>query len=140
MAVAIRMPDFGTAVTEVRILKWLVEEGQAVTRGALLAEIETDKAASDLECVAEGVLLKVCVPAGAAAEAGQVIAYVGQAGEAVPEEKPPEEKPPEAPRVSPMVGEPRGEAGRGPRRVKGTGAGGMITREDVMRASREAPA
>ena len=137
MAVAIRMPDFGTAVTEVRILKWLVEEGQAVTRGALLAEVETDKAASDLECVAEGVLLKVCVPAGGAAEAGQVIAYVGQAGEAVPEEKPPEEKAPEAPRVSPVVANLAAKQGVDLSRVKGTGAGGMITREDVMRASRE---
>lgn len=137
MAVAIRMPDFGTAVTEVRILKWLVEEGQAVTRGALLAEVETDKAASDLECVAEGVLLKVCVPEGEAAEAGQVIAYVGQAGETVPEEKAPEEKAPEAPRVSPVVANLAAKQGVDLDRVKGTGAGGMITREDVMRASRE---
>lgn len=132
MAVAIRMPDFGTAVTEVRILKWLVEEGQAVTRGALLAEVETDKAASDLECVAEGVLLKVCVPAVAAAEAGPVIAYVGKPGEAVPEEKGPE-----APRVSPVVVNLAAKQGVDLSRVKGTGAGGMITREDVMRASRE---
>lgn len=132
MAVAIRMPDFGTAVTEVRILKWLVEEGQAVARGALLAEVETDKAASELECVAEGVLLKVCVPEGAAAEAGQVIAYVGRPGEALPEAKAPE-----APRVSPVVANLAAKQGVDLSRVKGTGAGGMITREDVMRAGRE---
>jgi pyruvate dehydrogenase E2 component (dihydrolipoamide acetyltransferase) len=126
------MPDFGTAVTEVRILKWLVEEGQAVARGTLLAEVETDKAASELECVAEGVLLKVCVPEGAAVEAGHVIAYVGAPGEAVPEARAPE-----APRVSPVVANLAAKQGVNLNRVKGTGAGGMITREDVMRAGRE---
>jgi TPP-dependent pyruvate/acetoin dehydrogenase alpha subunit len=71
------MPDFGTNVTEVKISKWLVEEGAPVRRGTILAEIETDKVTTELECVAEGVLLERCAQAGEMVEAGRIIAYVG---------------------------------------------------------------
>lgn len=135
MPTPIRMPDFGTAVTEVRILKWLIEEGQAVTRGTLLAEVETDKAATELECVAEGVLLKQCAPAGAAVEAGQIIAYVGAPGEALPEDQPSAP----APRVSPVVRNLAAKMGVALAAVRATGEGGTITREDVLRAAQTAP-
>ena len=42
MPTPIRMPDLGTAETEVRLLKWLVEEGQEVRRGTLLAELHSE--------------------------------------------------------------------------------------------------
>ena len=130
MPTPIRMPDLGTAETEVRLLKWLVEEGQEVRRGTLLAELETDKAATELECVAEGVLLKRCAEEGTAIEAGHIIAYVGAAGESVVEEQP---------RVSPMVKNLAAKMGVALAAIAGTGAGGMITREDVMRATKAAP-
>ncbi len=130
MPTPIRMPDFGTAVTEIRILKWLIEEGQAVTRGTLLAELETDKAVTELECVAVGVLLQQCAPAGAMVEAGQIIAYVGAPGEKLVEEPP---------RVSPVVKNLAAKMGVVLAAIQGTGDGGMITREDVLRAARTAP-
>ena len=77
MPFAIRMPDFGTNVTEVKISKWLVEVGAPVRRGTILAEIETDKVTTELECVAEGMLLERCKQAGEMVEAGCIIAYVG---------------------------------------------------------------
>ena len=80
MPFAIRMPDFGTNVTEVKISKWLVEVGAPVRRGTILAEIETDKVTTELECVAEGVLLERCAQAGEMVEAGRTIAYVGAPG------------------------------------------------------------
>ena len=148
MAVAIRMPDLGTTVDEVRIVKWLVSVGDRVKRGDLLVEVETDKASSELESVAEGVLLRQMVPPGATAGKGDVIAYVGKPGESIPVETA------EAPavsgeagkplRVSPVVENLAKKLGVRLSQIEGTGHGGMVTREDVLRASkaqaREAPA
>ena len=72
MAVAIRLPDIGTNVEECKILSWRVREGDAVKRGDVLADIETDKAVAELESTAEGVLLNVVVKAGAMAGTGEV--------------------------------------------------------------------
>ena len=77
MPTPIRMPDFGTNVSEVKISKWLVDVGAPVHRGTILAEIETDKVTTELECIAEGVLLERCVEEGAMVEAGRIIAHVG---------------------------------------------------------------
>ena len=91
MAVAIRVPDLGTTVDEVKLVAWLVKEGESVKRGDILAEIETDKAMTDLESVAEGVLLKQVVPADTMAQKGDLLAYVGKPGEAIPEPEMPVE-------------------------------------------------
>src|SRR3972149_3103887 len=88
MAVPIRMPDLGTTVDEVKIIKWLVNEGNEVKRGDLLVEGGNDKASSELESVAEGVLLKQLAGAGESIRSGEIIAYVGKPGESVPEKEP----------------------------------------------------
>ena len=67
------------------ILEWKVPEGARVSRGSVLVEIETDKAASELESVAEGVLLKRCVAEGVSVKAGDIIAWVGAPGETIAE-------------------------------------------------------
>src|SRR5215469_12067759 len=85
MAVAIRMPDLGTNVEECKLLAWRVREGEGVKRGEVLAEIETDKAVAELESTAEGVLLRQAVKAGDPARTGDVLAYVGQPGELLPD-------------------------------------------------------
>jgi pyruvate dehydrogenase E1 component alpha subunit len=71
------MPDFGTNVSEVKISKWLVDVGAPMHRGTILAEIETDKVTTELECIAEGVLLERCVEEGEMVAAGRIIAHVG---------------------------------------------------------------
>ena len=128
MPVAIRMPDLGTAVNEVKILKWMVQEGASVTRGAMLVEIETDKAVTELESVAAGVVLKHCVPEGASVKSGEIIAYVGAPGETIQER----------PAVATMVANLAAKLGVDLATVKGTGESGRITREDVLRAGRTA--
>jgi len=78
------MPDIGTAVEQITVLKWLKQEGQPVKRGEPLCEIQTDKAAMELESVAQGVLLKRAVAENTEVTVGDVIAYVGEPGEQAP--------------------------------------------------------
>ena len=157
MATAIKLPDMGTNVEECKVLSWKVREGDAVKRGDILADIETDKAVAELESTAEGVLLYLVVKAGDAARTGDVLAYVGKPGESVPGELKTLPTPgaalshgPAAPvappshleearsvRVSPIVQNLAAKLGVDLTRVKGTGLGGVITREDVQRASHE---
>jgi pyruvate dehydrogenase E2 component (dihydrolipoamide acetyltransferase) len=150
MAVPIRLPDMGTNVEECKVHSWRVQVGQRVKRGDVLAEIETDKAVAELESTAEGVVLSLTVEAGDSARTGDVLAYVGQPGEAVPTAAaaPAEDKaasPVAAPapgasapprKIAPVVRNLAAKLGVDLDKVHGTGAGGVITREDVLAASR----
>ena len=133
MPTAITMPDFGTAVDEIRLVKWLVSEGATVQRGDLLAEIETDKASSELESAAEGVILKLVTGEGTAVASGTILAYAGVPGEAIPEPEP------AAARVSPVVRNLASKLGVDLSKLSGSGVSGVITREDVLRAAKSAP-
>lgn len=84
MSEAILMPELGQTVSGGLIVKWLVEEGEFVELGAPLLSVETDKTELDVECVAEGILLKRLFPEGVEVESGTVIAYIGEAGEEAP--------------------------------------------------------
>ena len=154
MAIAIRLPDMGTNVEECKVLAWKVKEGDLVKRGDVLADIETDKSVAELESTAEGVLLQFRAPAGATVRTGEILAYVGQAGEAIvqdvpeapvaaeshppkapaPAEAPIRAEPSGAPRISPLVRNLAAKLGVDLQQVQGTGPGGIITREDVQRA------
>jgi len=154
MAVAIKLPDMGTNVQECKLLTWRVRDGDTVRRGDVLADIETDKAVAELESTAEGVVLKLVVKAGAMAGTGGILAYVGKAGESIDDgvkaEAPGAVSPgagsaeaavavPGGPftRVSSIVRNLAAKLEVDLSGVKGTGVGGVITREDVQRASRE---
>ena len=79
MATAIIMPDFGTTVEQVK-LRSLAQGGrQSGERGETCsAKFGTDKATSELESIANGVLLKQVVPEGEDVQQGTVIAYVSE--------------------------------------------------------------
>jgi pyruvate dehydrogenase E1 component beta subunit len=64
MATQILMPALSPTMTEGTIARWLKKEGDAVSSGDLLAEIETDKATMELEAVDEGVLGKIIMAEG----------------------------------------------------------------------------
>ena len=83
MAKLIRMPDLGTTVDRLTVVEWLVEPGQTVEQGQPLMVVETDKAASELESVASGTLLRRLADAGDEVQQGQAIAVVGERGEDV---------------------------------------------------------
>jgi pyruvate dehydrogenase E2 component (dihydrolipoamide acetyltransferase) len=75
------MPKLSDTMTEGRIVSWKKVVGDAVKRGDVLAEVETDKANMELEAFTAGVLLEIRIPAGELAQVGTVIAVVGAAGE-----------------------------------------------------------
>jgi len=64
MATQILMPALSPTMTEGTIAKWLKAEGDTVSSGDVLAEIETDKATMELEAVDEGILGKILAPEG----------------------------------------------------------------------------
>lgn len=64
MPIEILMPALSPTMEEGTLSKWIVSEGDMVSSGDLLAEIETDKATMEIEAVEEGKLAKILVPAG----------------------------------------------------------------------------
>jgi len=79
------MPSMGADMTEGSIARWLKGEGDEVKRGDVLAEVETDKAVVEMEAYASGLLRKVIVPEGVTVPVGQVIAFIGNADDPLPE-------------------------------------------------------
>jgi pyruvate dehydrogenase E2 component (dihydrolipoamide acetyltransferase) len=77
----VRMPALGQTSEELRIISWIKREGDAVTMGEPLLEVETDKATLTVESAFTGTLLKIACQAGETIEAGAVIAYLLKPGE-----------------------------------------------------------
>src|SRR3954453_16956126 len=82
MATDVTMPRLSDSMEEGTILNWLVEEGGGGKRGESLCEIETDKANMTYEADTDGVLLEIVVAEGETVELGEVIARIGEPGEA----------------------------------------------------------
>ncbi|MEF8796197.1 MAG: biotin/lipoyl-containing protein, partial [Salinivenus sp.] len=81
MAIPIEMPKLSDTMEEGVLSAWLIDEGEEVSAGDVLAQVETDKATMDLEAFDEGVLLKKVIEEGDAVPIGQLIAVIGEAGE-----------------------------------------------------------
>jgi len=101
------MPALGVAQQTGTLLKWLKSDGQAVTKGEPLMEIETDKATVEIEAAASGILTRVTAKAGDEVPVGQTIALILAPGEALAKKQ-------AAPAVAPVLpplpqGEGRGE-------------------------------
>jgi pyruvate dehydrogenase E1 component beta subunit len=65
MPIQVLMPALSPTMTEGKLAKWVKHEGEKVSAGEVLAEIETDKATMEIEAVDEGTLGKILVPEGA---------------------------------------------------------------------------
>lgn len=81
MAIPIEMPKLSDTMEEGVLSAWLVDEGDEVSAGDILAQVETDKATMDLEAFDDGVLLKKVIDEGDAVPIGQLIAVIGEEGE-----------------------------------------------------------
>jgi pyruvate dehydrogenase E2 component (dihydrolipoamide acetyltransferase) len=86
MAEVIKMPKLGFDMAEGTLVRWVVHEGDHVSKGAVLAEIETDKATVEVESVYDGVLLRQLVTQGTVVPIKQPIALIGEPGEKVPDD------------------------------------------------------
>jgi pyruvate dehydrogenase E2 component (dihydrolipoamide acetyltransferase) len=80
MDLEFKMPDLATTDSAIKVIRWLVEVGQPVTRGQALLEVETDKATMEVECIATGRLKEKRAQAGDALSAGQLLAVIESAG------------------------------------------------------------
>ena len=81
----VTMPSMGADMTEGTIAKWLKAEGDQISRGDKLAEIETDKTVVEMEAYADGVLRRITVEEGSLVQVGTVIAYIGDPEDEIPE-------------------------------------------------------
>ena len=105
MATLIDMPKLSDTMTVGTLVKWLKNEGDAISSGDMIAEVETDKATMEVECFDDGVLIKQYCGEGAEIPVGGAIAAIGEAGEEAPavESAPAAEAPKEETPATPAV-------------------------------------
>jgi pyruvate dehydrogenase E2 component (dihydrolipoamide acetyltransferase) len=108
MASKVIMPKLSPTMEEGQIARWLKKEGDKVSMGEPLAEIDTDKATMEMQALANGVLRKILIGEGESAPLGQLIAVIGDPNEDIasvlaeapaPAKKEPAPKPPEPPKA-----------------------------------------
>ncbi len=165
MATEIIMPQMGFDMKEGTLVRWVKKEGEAVRKGEIIAEIETDKAVVEIEAFDSGVVAKHVVAEGITVPVGQVIGYLGAPGEkvevAVGVAPPPAAAKPAAPSLaaspvaaaapapkpadagervksSPLARKEAEDRGIDIAKVSATGPGGRVTREDVISFAEQA--
>lgn len=137
----VKMPQLGESVVEGTVGKWLKKVGDQVRKYEPLLEVITDKVDVEVPSPAEGILSRILVKEGETVQVGKVLALIG---EETPKAEAPVEvaAPPKAATVeetrpaewtSPAVAKLASEYGVDLRQVKGTGTGGRITKQDVLR-------
>ena len=99
------MPALSPTMEEGTLAKWHVKEGDTVSSGDVIAEIETDKATMEVEAVDEGVVAKILVPEGTeGVKVNTPIATLKGEGDAGEPAAPPPDKPKAAQTKSPVQG------------------------------------
>lgn len=150
------MPALEMAQETGKLIAWLKKEGDRVSKGEPLLEIETDKAIMEIESPAEGVLGGVKAEAGSEIPVGQTIAWILRPGESVPSDQPVTQsgrhqetarlqpamvmmetvtKPLVSPKVSPKARRLAKELNVDLTQVRGSGAGGEILASDIQTAA-----
>jgi pyruvate dehydrogenase E2 component (dihydrolipoyllysine-residue acetyltransferase) len=85
MATQVVMPKLSPTMEEGQLSRWLKKEGDKVSMGEPLAEIDTDKATMEMQALSSGVLRKILVAEGESAPLGQPIAVIGEPDEDISE-------------------------------------------------------
>ncbi len=81
MATQVIMPKLSPTMEEGQLSRWLKKEGDKVSMGEPLAEIDTDKATMEMQALGDGVLRKILIQEGESAPLGQLIAIIGEPDE-----------------------------------------------------------
>jgi pyruvate dehydrogenase E2 component (dihydrolipoamide acetyltransferase) len=162
MPISVVMPALEMAQETGKLIAWLKKEGDSVSKGEPLLEIETDKAVMEIESPGEGVLGGVKAQAGAEIPVGQTIAWILRPGEGVPIDQPtaqsgrhqepmsahaapaameaPAQPAASSAKVSPKARRLAKELNVDLNQVRGSGAGGEILASDIPAAAGSASA
>src|SRR3979409_2329992 len=81
MATQVIMPKLSPTMEEGQLSRWLKKEGDKVSMGEPLAEIDTDKATMEMQALGNGVLRKILIQEGESAPLGQLIPVIGEPDE-----------------------------------------------------------
>jgi 2-oxoglutarate dehydrogenase E2 component (dihydrolipoamide succinyltransferase) len=160
MPVEIRVPPLGESLVDAVVGQWLKNEGDSVSRGETIVELETDKVNLDVTAPEDGVLSKIDHAAGDVVTVGELLGVVAEGAGASANGGAPKETVVEIPAAAPTqvaaapapqpVAEPAasdggraapavrmlaGEHNVDLNQISGTGPGGRVTREDVLAAS-----
>jgi 2-oxoglutarate dehydrogenase E2 component (dihydrolipoamide succinyltransferase) len=158
MPTEVIMPQMGESIFEGTITKWLKKAGDRVEKDEPLFEISTDKVDAEIPSPEAGVLIEIRIGEGATVEVNTVVAVIGEAGSAVAAPAPAAQAPQTPvqksapPQVAQVVQAPVGRVRSSPlarrvakehgvdlSRIAGSGAGGRIGKDDVLRAATQAP-
>ena len=156
MATKVIMPKHSPTMEEGQISRWLKKEGDKVSMGEPLAEIDTDKATMEMQALTNGVLRKILIQEGESAPLGQMIAIVGEPDEDIssllneaPAKETPKAAAEAAPAPQPAAAEPKPAAepkaekpeppkSEAPAAENGSGAGRLIVSPLAARMAAEA--
>lgn len=139
MATDIKMPQLGESIAEGTVVKWLVPVGGMIEKDQSLLEVETEKVALEIPSPATGVLSEIIVKEGETVLVGTLLAridstpsseVINRVGGTVV--RPMESASEGEDRYSPAVRQLAKEHGVDLAQVKGTGAGGRVTKKDVQ--------
>jgi 2-oxoglutarate dehydrogenase E2 component (dihydrolipoamide succinyltransferase) len=145
------VPELGESVVEARVAKWLKKEGDQVNMGDPLVELETEKVDLEVSADRAGVLTSIKHAEGADVKVGEVLATLDPRGNGKaavgPQARQSSESQPPTPaastpsevRATPTARNVAREAGVKLDAVPATGAGGRVTKNDVLRAKEPAP-
>ena len=151
------LPALGESVTEGTITRWLKAVGDSVAVDEPLVEISTDKVDTEIPASVAGVLTAITAPEDSVVEVGGELGRIGSSVAAVPAAPTPAAPTPAAPApatpavpqateavqsgyVTPLVRRMANEAGVNLATITGSGAGGRVTKSDVIAASGSTPA
>jgi pyruvate dehydrogenase E2 component (dihydrolipoamide acetyltransferase) len=161
MAVSVVMPALEMAQETGKLVSWKKKEGEQVTKGEMLLEVETDKAVVEIEAAGDGVLSGVTAKVGDVVPVGQTIAWLLKPGEALPtggtqaqtgrkmDSAPaataaaaapaaPEPASVAGAKISPKARRLAREHGIDIAKLKGSGPGGEILADDILKAAQAA--
>jgi pyruvate dehydrogenase E2 component (dihydrolipoamide acetyltransferase) len=162
--VEFKLPSLGADMQSGTLIEWLIKPGDTVTRGKIVAVVDTEKAAIDVEIWVDGVVERLMVEPGTRVPVGTPIAVIRQTGEpaatgatpalarapaveplpkvevATPTAPPPSPAPgPVRQKVTPLARRRAAELHLDLARISGTGPGGSVTQADVEKAATPAP-
>ena len=162
MPISVVMPALEMAQETGKLVSWKKREGEPVKKGEMLLEVETDKAVVEIEAAGDGVLSAVTAKEGDVVPVGQTIAWLLKPGETVPIGGPqmqsgrkmdsapaaaaaaaapvaPEPASAAGAKISPKARRLAREHGVDIATLRGSGPGGEILAEDIMKAASAAP-